>query len=85
MDSGHLVVGGGFGFGGFMGAGLGHNIEDAIPEVDDDSNEVDGSNVESNYEYQPSGSVSDFDASLVDNLDERHVMSGIPGRCEPDG
>ncbi|KAK4848102.1 hypothetical protein QYF36_009351 [Acer negundo] len=68
-----------------VGSNLYKLQEDAIPEVDDDSNEVDGSNVESNYEYQPSGSVSDFDASLVDNLDERHVMSGIPGRCEPDG
>ncbi|KAK1553880.1 hypothetical protein Q3G72_004773 [Acer saccharum] len=56
-----------------------------IPEMDDDSNEVDGSDVEPDYEYQPSGSVSDSDASLVDSLDEEHVMSGIPGRCELDG
>ncbi|KAK0574944.1 hypothetical protein LWI29_031351 [Acer saccharum] len=27
-----------------------------IPEMDDDSNEVDGSDVEPDYEYQPSGS-----------------------------
>ncbi|KAI9170424.1 hypothetical protein LWI28_027729 [Acer negundo] len=53
--------------------------------MDDDSNEVDGSDVESNYKYQPSGSVSDSDASLVDSLDYRHVMVGIPGRFEPYG
>ncbi|TXG48433.1 hypothetical protein EZV62_027727 [Acer yangbiense] len=59
--------------------------EDEIPEVDDDFKEVDSSDVEPDYKYQPSGSVSDSDASLVDSLDEGHVMGGIPGRCEPDG
>ncbi|KAK4840231.1 hypothetical protein QYF36_003164 [Acer negundo] len=59
--------------------------EDAILEVDDDSDEVDGSDVEPDYEYRPSGSVSDSDTSLVDSLDEGHVMVGIPGRCEPNG
>ncbi|KAI9186147.1 hypothetical protein LWI28_014179 [Acer negundo] len=59
--------------------------EDAILEVDDDSDEVDGSDVEPDYEYRPSGSVSDSDTSLVDCLDEGHVMVGIPGHCEPDG
>ncbi|KAK4839467.1 hypothetical protein QYF36_022181 [Acer negundo] len=59
--------------------------EDAILEVDDDSDEVNGSEVEPDYEYRPSGSVSDSDTSLVDSLDEGHVMVGIPGRCEPDG
>ncbi|TXG53891.1 hypothetical protein EZV62_019147 [Acer yangbiense] len=59
--------------------------EDVIPEVDYDSNEVDGSDVEPDYEYQPSGSVSDSDANLVDSLDEEHVMGGIPGHCELEG
>ncbi|KAK1557911.1 hypothetical protein Q3G72_034087 [Acer saccharum] len=58
--------------------------EDAILEVDDDSNEVDGSDVEPDYEYQPSGIVSDSDANLVDSLDKGHVMGGILGHCELD-
>ncbi|KAK1565453.1 hypothetical protein Q3G72_026886 [Acer saccharum] len=59
--------------------------EDAILEADDNSDEVDDSDVEPDYEYQPSGSVSDSDASLVDSLDEGHVMGGIPGHYEPNG
>ncbi|KAK2645889.1 hypothetical protein Ddye_021084 [Dipteronia dyeriana] len=59
--------------------------KDAIPEVDDDSDEVDSSDVESDYEYQPSEPVSDSDISLVESLVEGNVMGGIPGRCDPDG
>ncbi|KAK4852629.1 hypothetical protein QYF36_025635 [Acer negundo] len=47
--------------------------EDAILEVDDDFDEVDGSDVEPDYEYRPSGLVSDSDTSLVDSLDEGHL------------
>ncbi|KAK2646482.1 hypothetical protein Ddye_021677 [Dipteronia dyeriana] len=59
--------------------------EDAIHEVDNGSDEVDRSDVEPDYEYQPLELVSDSNVSLVDSLDEGNVMGGIHGRCDLDG
>ncbi|KAK2645295.1 hypothetical protein Ddye_020490 [Dipteronia dyeriana] len=56
-----------------------------IPEVEDDSDDVDSFDVESDFEYQPSVPVNDSDVSLVHSDSEGQVMGGIPGRCDPDG